>query len=101
MKHTTIMESSTPDYVLVEREAERVAKEAVKNLKLSRRKYNYPGSAPKFVPVFLCFNFGVFGARPAWCADCSHSSIFQIFTFILFRLPRTSVFTAKAGTGIQ
>lgn len=37
MKHDTIMEASNPDYVLVEAEANRVAKDALKALKLSRQ----------------------------------------------------------------
>lgn len=42
LKHTTIMESSVSDYALVEAEANRVAKEAVRNIRLSRQKYKYP-----------------------------------------------------------
>ena len=42
MKHTTIMESSVADYALVEAEANRVAKEAVRNIRLSRQRYKYP-----------------------------------------------------------
>ena len=42
MKHTTIMESGIADYALVEAEANRVAKEAVRNVRLSRRRYKYP-----------------------------------------------------------
>ncbi|XP_017268545.1 DNA excision repair protein ERCC-6 [Kryptolebias marmoratus] len=37
MQHDTIMESSNPDYVLVEAEANRVAKDALKALKISRQ----------------------------------------------------------------
>lgn len=37
MQHDTIMESSNPDYVLVEAEANRVAKDALKALKVSRQ----------------------------------------------------------------
>ncbi|KAL0178097.1 hypothetical protein M9458_026991, partial [Cirrhinus mrigala] len=37
MKHDTIMEASNPDYVLVEAEANRVAKDALKALKISRQ----------------------------------------------------------------
>lgn len=37
MKHDTIMEASNPDYVLVEAEANRVAKDALKALKVSRQ----------------------------------------------------------------
>jgi DNA excision repair protein ERCC-6 len=36
MKHDVIMGSSNPDYALVEGEAERVAKEAAKALKVSK-----------------------------------------------------------------
>ncbi|XP_033100305.1 DNA excision repair protein ERCC-6-like [Anneissia japonica] len=38
MKHDVIMDSANPDYVLVEKEAERVAKEAALALKRSRRR---------------------------------------------------------------
>lgn len=37
MKHDKILESSAPDYAIVEGEANRVAKEAIKALKESRR----------------------------------------------------------------
>lgn len=48
MKHDTIMEASNPDYVLVEAEANRVAKDAIKALKASRQhcRLPYRGSAP-------------------------------------------------------
>uniref|UniRef100_A0A1A7X486 DNA excision repair protein ERCC-6 n=1 Tax=Iconisemion striatum TaxID=60296 RepID=A0A1A7X486_9TELE len=50
MQHDTIMESSNPDYVLVEAEANRVAKDALKALKISRqqcrRPYNRPPPPP-------------------------------------------------------
>ncbi|XP_028819956.1 DNA excision repair protein ERCC-6 isoform X2 [Denticeps clupeoides] len=42
MKHDSIMEASNPDYVLVEAEAERVAKDALKALKVSRRQCRLP-----------------------------------------------------------
>lgn len=47
MKHDTIMEASNPDYVLVEAEANRVAKDALKALKVSRQHCRLPfrGSA--------------------------------------------------------
>uniref|UniRef100_A0ACB8F8T8 Uncharacterized protein n=1 Tax=Sphaerodactylus townsendi TaxID=933632 RepID=A0ACB8F8T8_9SAUR len=38
MKHDAIMESSSPDYVLVEAEANRVAQDALRALKLSRQR---------------------------------------------------------------
>lgn len=52
MKHDTIMESSNPDYVLVEAEANRVAKDALKALKVSRQHCRLPfrGSAPAAPP---------------------------------------------------
>ncbi|XP_030603448.1 DNA excision repair protein ERCC-6 [Archocentrus centrarchus] len=42
MQHDTIMESSNPDYVLVEAEANRVAKDALKALKISRQQCRQP-----------------------------------------------------------
>ncbi|XP_042316777.1 DNA excision repair protein ERCC-6 isoform X2 [Sceloporus undulatus] len=39
MKHDVIMESSSPDYVLVEAEASRVAQDALKALRISRQRY--------------------------------------------------------------
>ncbi|KAM6916133.1 DNA excision repair protein ERCC-6 isoform 2-T2 [Xenentodon cancila] len=42
MQHDTIMESSNPDYVLVEAEANRVAKDALKALKISRQQCRLP-----------------------------------------------------------
>lgn len=52
MKHDTIMEASNPDYVLVEAEANRVAKDALKALKVSRQHCRLPfrGSAPATPP---------------------------------------------------
>ncbi|XP_077092868.1 DNA excision repair protein ERCC-6 isoform X2 [Siphateles boraxobius] len=44
MKHDTIMESSNPDYVLVEAEASRVAKDALRALKVSRQNCRLPFS---------------------------------------------------------
>ncbi|KAM9726838.1 DNA excision repair protein ERCC-6 isoform 1-T2 [Menidia menidia] len=46
MQHDTIMESSNPDYVLVEAEANRVAKEALKALKTSRQQCRLPFDRP-------------------------------------------------------
>lgn len=42
LKHDKIMEGGPADYALVEAEAEKVAKEAVKALKESRRQYARP-----------------------------------------------------------
>ncbi|XP_061600997.1 DNA excision repair protein ERCC-6 [Cololabis saira] len=42
MQHDTIMESSNPDYVLVEAEANRVARDALKALKISRQQCRLP-----------------------------------------------------------
>ncbi|XP_013912099.1 PREDICTED: DNA excision repair protein ERCC-6 [Thamnophis sirtalis] len=39
MKHDAIMEASSPDYVLVEAEANRVAQDALRALKVSRQRY--------------------------------------------------------------
>ncbi|XP_018580405.2 DNA excision repair protein ERCC-6 isoform X1 [Scleropages formosus] len=44
MKHDSIMEASNPDYVLVEAEADRVAKDALRVLKLSRQHCRIPFS---------------------------------------------------------
>nr|XP_015799739.2 DNA excision repair protein ERCC-6 [Nothobranchius furzeri]XP_015799740.2 DNA excision repair protein ERCC-6 [Nothobranchius furzeri]XP_054606048.1 DNA excision repair protein ERCC-6 [Nothobranchius furzeri] len=46
MQHDTIMESSNPDYVLVEAEANRVAKDALKALKSSRQQCRLPYNRP-------------------------------------------------------
>ncbi|XP_071010982.1 DNA excision repair protein ERCC-6 isoform X2 [Oncorhynchus clarkii lewisi] len=50
MQHDSIMEASNPDFVLVEAEANRVAKDALKALKVSRQHcrlpYNQPAPAP-------------------------------------------------------
>uniref|UniRef100_A0A671QQ30 DNA excision repair protein ERCC-6 n=1 Tax=Sinocyclocheilus anshuiensis TaxID=1608454 RepID=A0A671QQ30_9TELE len=44
MKHDTIMEASNPDYVLVEAEANRVAKDALRALKISRQNCSGEGA---------------------------------------------------------
>ncbi|XP_008115961.2 DNA excision repair protein ERCC-6 [Anolis carolinensis] len=49
MKHDVIMEASSPDYVLLETEANRVAQDALRALRMSRQRYqgvtsNIPGS---------------------------------------------------------
>lgn len=46
MQHDTIMESSNPDYVLVEAEANRVAKEAMRALKVSRQQCRLYSNKP-------------------------------------------------------
>lgn len=46
MQHDTIMESSNPDYVLVEAEADRVAKEAMRALKVSRQQCRLYSNKP-------------------------------------------------------
>ncbi|XP_077207126.1 DNA excision repair protein ERCC-6 isoform X2 [Paroedura picta] len=48
MKHDAIMEASSPDYVLVEAEANRVAQDALRALKLSRQRCR---GAPSGVPA--------------------------------------------------
>ncbi|XP_037322126.2 DNA excision repair protein ERCC-6 [Pungitius pungitius] len=51
MQHDTIMESSNPDYVLVEAEANRVAKDALKALKVSRQQCRLSFSRPPPPPA--------------------------------------------------
>ncbi|KAM4730444.1 DNA excision repair protein ERCC-6 [Anableps anableps] len=51
MQHDTIMESSNPDYVLVEAEANRVAKDALKALKISRQQCRLPYNRPPPPPA--------------------------------------------------
>uniref|UniRef100_A0A1A8FRK4 Excision repair cross-complementing rodent repair deficiency, complementation group 6 n=1 Tax=Nothobranchius korthausae TaxID=1143690 RepID=A0A1A8FRK4_9TELE len=51
MQHDTIMESSNPDYVLVEAEANRVAKDALKALKVSRQQCRLPYNRPPPPPA--------------------------------------------------
>lgn len=51
MQHDTIMESSNPDYVLVEAEANRVAKDALKALKVSRQQCRLPFNRPPPPPA--------------------------------------------------
>ncbi|XP_076819187.1 DNA excision repair protein ERCC-6-like [Clavelina lepadiformis] len=47
MQHNVIMNSANSDYAIVESEASRVAKEAVRNLRLSRQQYQYPSASRK------------------------------------------------------
>ncbi len=51
LQHDTIMNSSNPDYVLVESEASKVAKSAAKAMKSSRK---------------LCQQMGAGRGRPTW-----------------------------------
>ena len=51
MQHDTIMEASNPDYVLVEAEANRVAQDALKALKVSRQKCRLPYNRPPPPPA--------------------------------------------------
>lgn len=51
MQHDTIMEASNPDYVLVEAEANRVAKDALKALKVSRQQCRLPYNRPPPPPA--------------------------------------------------
>uniref|UniRef100_A0A8C7YJR3 DNA excision repair protein ERCC-6 n=1 Tax=Oryzias sinensis TaxID=183150 RepID=A0A8C7YJR3_9TELE len=51
MQHDSIMESSNPDYVLVEAEANRVAKDALKALKSSRQQCRLPFNRPPPPPA--------------------------------------------------
>lgn len=63
LKHDQLMETGTPDYALVEGEAEKIAKEAVKALRESRRHYarpfnNIQTSNPSSKPIFGKKTFG-------------------------------------------
>ncbi|CAN8008383.1 unnamed protein product, partial [Ixodes pacificus] len=60
MRHDTIMDSADPDYILVEGEAERVAKEAIRKLRQSRR---HCLGASSGVPTWTGAN-GTSGAPP-------------------------------------
>ncbi|XP_071377435.1 DNA excision repair protein ERCC-6 isoform X2 [Centroberyx affinis] len=51
MQHDTIMDASNADYVLVEAEANRVAKDALKALKVSRQKCRLPYNRPPPPPA--------------------------------------------------
>nr|XP_020484090.1 DNA excision repair protein ERCC-6-like [Labrus bergylta] len=51
MQHDAIIESSNPDYVLVEAEANRVAKDAMRALKVSRQKCRLPFNRPPPPPA--------------------------------------------------
>ena len=51
MQHDTIMDSASADYVLVEAEANRVAKEALRVLKVSRQKCRLPYNRPPPPPA--------------------------------------------------
>uniref|UniRef100_A0A667X223 DNA excision repair protein ERCC-6 n=1 Tax=Myripristis murdjan TaxID=586833 RepID=A0A667X223_9TELE len=59
MQHDTIMESSNPDYVLVEVEANRVAKDALKALKVSRQQCRLPFNRPPPPPARYTKRFGL------------------------------------------
>lgn len=52
MHHDRIMQSSRPDYALVEMEADRVAKEAARALKASRSLCLQSGGAAQGVPTW-------------------------------------------------
>ncbi|KAM3836498.1 DNA excision repair protein ERCC-6 isoform 1-T3 [Vipera latastei] len=59
MKHDAIMEASSPDYVLVEAEASRVAQDALRALKISRQRYRGAASTwAKGTPAGLKSRFG-------------------------------------------
>ncbi|XP_062375805.1 LOW QUALITY PROTEIN: DNA excision repair protein ERCC-6 [Sardina pilchardus] len=51
MKHDSIMEASNPDFVLVEAEADRVAKDALRALKVSRQHVRLPFNKPPPPPA--------------------------------------------------
>lgn len=56
MQHDTIIESSNPDYVLVEAEANKVAKDALKALKISRQHCRVPFNNPPPPPARYTFS---------------------------------------------
>ncbi|XP_029141334.1 DNA excision repair protein ERCC-6 [Protobothrops mucrosquamatus] len=59
MKHDAIMEASSPDYVLVEGEASRVAQDALRALKISRQRYRGAASTrTDDAPTWLKSRFG-------------------------------------------
>ncbi|XP_061490737.1 DNA excision repair protein ERCC-6 isoform X2 [Rhineura floridana] len=59
MKHDAIMEASSPDYVLVEAEANRVAQDALRALKISRQRYHGAASGvPPGCPTRVKSRFG-------------------------------------------
>ncbi|ETE58895.1 DNA excision repair protein ERCC-6 [Ophiophagus hannah] len=59
MKHDAIMEASSPDYVLVEAEANRVAQDALRALKASRQRYRgAPSTWADGTPTQLKSRFG-------------------------------------------
>lgn len=91
MKHDTIMEASNPDYVLVEAEANRVAKDALRALKVSRQRCRLPYSRGSTTatpaPVkYAYFDFiklnGKKTGGPYICAIISHK--FRFFSPKLF-----------------
>lgn len=65
MQHDTIMEASNPDYVLVEAEANRVAKDALKALKVSRQQCRLSYNRPPPPPARYAVSF--------WCTDIIYS----------------------------
>lgn len=89
MKHDTIMEASNPDYVLVEAEAERVAKDALRALKVSRQHCRLPfargptrdgGSALAGAPP------------PTWCGpEPVYGDFLLNLCFVLDRKSRTGL----------
>uniref|UniRef100_A0A674CNI5 DNA excision repair protein ERCC-6 n=1 Tax=Salmo trutta TaxID=8032 RepID=A0A674CNI5_SALTR len=67
MQHDSIMEASNPDFVLVEAEANRVAKDALRALKVSRQHcrlpYNQPAPAPARYTHSLSVHVKRFGQK--------------------------------------
>ncbi|KAJ7324478.1 hypothetical protein JRQ81_017498 [Phrynocephalus forsythii] len=58
MKHDAIMDASSPDYMLVEAEANRVAQDALRALKISRQRYQQFASGGIGVPAKVKCRFG-------------------------------------------
>lgn len=63
MRHDTIMDSSNPDYVLVEAEANRVAQDALKALKNSRQQCRLPYNRPPPPPARYTVSHSVWWLR--------------------------------------
>lgn len=89
MQHDSIMESSNPDYVLVEAEANRVAKDALKALKSSRQQCRLPFNRPPPPPArYPISSLGV---------GYSSSDLLDFFVFLRDLLCVSGSVLAKRG----
>lgn len=84
MQHDAIMESSNPDYVLVEAEADRVAKDALKALKVSRQQCRQAFNRPPPPPA----RYAVSGVVALFAASVIlfKPNVWVISVFLLFDL---------------